>query len=463
MAPRSRKEDHPVAALIAPDILVLLAEAPGDVAEETQEMHPANLADIASTFEPAQVTALLRVLPAARAADILEYLAEELRTTVLEAMSSTQAAALVSEMTPDDRADVMEELEESHADVILSEISSEARGETERLLAYEPDTAGGIMTTEFVSVSEDDTVEEALAQVRQLARAGRREAMHAIYAIDRAGCVRGVLSLRELLAAAQGTRIVDTAWTDVVRVAPTDDRSDVARVTSKYDLVAVPVVDKDGRILGVVTVDDVIDAMVEEQTEDVQKLGAVQPLEGPYFQTSFWTLARKRGGWLILLFIEEMFTGTALRHYSTLLESTVALMFFVPLIISSGGNSGSQSATLITRGLAVGDVVLRDVWRVLAREIGQGLALGAFLGAIGFGRALMWGNGNDVATVVAVTLTAVVLTGTIVGAMLPLIFTKVGFDPAIASSPFVASFVDVAGIVIYFSAAQHWIHAVQAR
>jgi magnesium transporter len=233
----------------------------------------------------------------------------------------------------------------------------------------------------------------------------------------------------------------------------------VARVTSKYDLVAVPVVEKDGRILGVVTVDDVIDAMVEEQTEDVQKLGAIEPLEDPYFQTTFWTLARKRGGWLILLFIEEMFTGTALRHYSTLLEGTVALMFFVPLIISSGGNSGSQSATLITRGLAVGDVALRDVWRVLSREIGQGIALGAFLGAIGFVRALMWGNGNDVALVVGVTLTAVVLTGTIVGAMLPLIFTKVGFDPAIASSPFVASFVDVAGIIIYFTAAQHFLRA----
>ena len=176
-------------------------------------------------------------------------------------------------------------------------------------------------------------------------------------------------------------------------------------------------------MIGVVTVDDVIDAIVEEQTEDVQKLGAMQPLEEPYFQAGFWSLARKRGGWLILLFIEEMFTGTALRHYEATLASALALTFFIPLIISSGGNSGSQSATLITRALAVGDVEMRDALRVFMRELGQGLVLGAFLGAIGFGRALMWGNGPDVAWVVALTLLFVVITGTVVGAMLPLAFT----------------------------------------
>jgi magnesium transporter len=228
----------------------------------------------------------------------------------------------------------------------------------------------------------------------------------------------------------------------------------VARLTSRYDLVAIPVVDTGGRIVGVVTVDDVIDAIVEEQTEDVQKLGAVQPLEQPYLTASFWSLARKRGGWLVLLFVEEMFTGTALRHYQATLESAIALMFFVPLIISSGGNSGSQSATLITRALAVGDVRLSETWRVLVRELAQGLALGAFLGAIGFGRALMWGNGVHIAGVVSVTLLLVVITGTLVGAALPLLLTRLGFDPAIASSPFVASFVDVAGLMIYFTVAQ---------
>jgi magnesium transporter len=266
------------------------------------------------------------------------------------------------------------------------------------------------------------------------------------------------MSLRELLAAPEGVIVAEVARTEIVTVSPSADRGEVAKVTTEYDLVAVPVVDDQRRLLGVVTVDDVIDAIVEEQTEDVQKLGAVQPLEEPYFTAGFWSIARKRGGWLVLLFIEEMFTGNALRHYQATLESLTALMFFVPLIISSGGNSGSQSATLITRGLAVGDVELRDFLRVLWRELGQGLVLGAFLGAIGFGRALMWGNGIGMAQVVALTLLAVVLTGTVVGAMLPIALRRVGFDPAVASSPFVASLVDVAGIIIYFNIARSLLH-----
>jgi len=271
--------------------------------------------------------------------------------------------------------------------------------------------------------------------------------------LDPDGTLAGVLSVRELLAAPDGATLRETARSDVVSVPATADRGEVARITSEYDLVAVPVVDGAGRMIGLITVDDVIDAIVEEQTEDVQKSGAMQPLDEPYFLAGFWSIARKRGGWLILLFVSEMLTGTALRHYEATLASAIALTFFIPLIISSGGNSGSQSATLITRALAVGDVELRDALRVFRRELGQGLVLGAFLGAIGYGRALMWGNGFDIALVVAVTLLLVVITGTIVGAMLPLMFTRLGFDPAIASSPFVASLVDVAGLVIYFTIA----------
>jgi magnesium transporter len=454
MTPPHPSEERPVAALLVPDILVLLDESPGDVAAETEELHPANLADIVEALPPERVTQLLAALPPERAADVMEYLSDELRTETLEAMTPAMAAKVVSEMTPDDRVDALEELEEARAGEILSSIPTEARGETERLLSYPPETAGGIMTTEFVSVSQDALVEDALSSVRAVARIGKREAMYSIYATDASGSVKGVLSLRELLAAPEGSRISDIAWTDVITVPATADREEVARLTSKYDLVAVPVVDDAGRILGVVTVDDVIDAIVEEQTEDVQRLGAMQPLDEPYFQASFWSIARKRGGWLILLFVAEMFTGTAMRYYEDTVAGTLALVFFVPLIISSGGNSGSQSATLITRALAVGDVELRDSLRVLWREMGQGLALGAFLGAIGFVRALLWSQGSDVAAVVGFTLLAVVLTGTIVGAALPLVLTRVGLDPAIASSPFVSSFVDIAGILLYFNIAR---------
>ncbi|HJU67780.1 MAG TPA: magnesium transporter [Gemmatimonadaceae bacterium] len=449
----SPKEERPIAALLVPDILALLDESPGDVAAETEELHPANLADVAEALPRERLAQLLRALPAARAADVLEYLDEELRSELLEELSARQAAELVSQMTPDDRADALEDLEDERADEILSEIRGDARGETERLLAYEPDSAGGLMTTEIVAVPDASSVDAALESVRAAARAGRREAMYAIYALDATGVLRGVFSLRELLAAPPGSRVSDISWHDVVSVAPTADREEVARLTSKYDLVAVPVVDTNGRLLGAVTVDDVIDAIVEEQTEDVQRLGAVEPLEAPYFQASFWSIARKRAGWLVLLFVAELLTATAMARYEATLAGALALVFFVPLIISSGGNSGSQSATLITRALAVGDVELRDALRVLTREGLQGLALGAFLGLFGFLRVIIGGESTSFALVVGVTLLTVVITGTLVGATLPLIFTRLGFDPAIASSPFVASFVDVAGILIYFSVA----------
>jgi magnesium transporter len=272
------------------------------------------------------------------------------------------------------------------------------------------------------------------------------------------GQLVGVLSLRELITAPEGASVAEVMRTEVVAVPATADRAEVARLTSEYDLVAVPVVDGFGRLVGVITVDDVIDAIVEAQTEDVQRLGAVQPLEDPYFLAGFWQMARKRVGWLVFLFLGEMFTGTAMRHYEGVLAQAIALTLFIPLIISSGGNSGSQSATLITRALAVGDVEIKDVLRILRRELGQGVVLGACLGAIGFVRALMWGNGSDVAAVVSLALILVVLVGTVVGAMLPLFFQRLGFDPAVASSPFVASTVDVTGLVIYFTVAQRLLH-----
>ncbi|HUF26472.1 MAG TPA: magnesium transporter [Gemmatimonadaceae bacterium] len=446
-------EERPIAALLVPDILELIETAPESVAAETEEMHPADLADVAASMPRERVPALLASLPPERAADVLEYMNEELRAEVLEALSPAKAALLLAQMTPDDRADVLEELEEEHAEDILAAIPAEARGETERLLQYEPDTAGGLMTTEFVSVPEDMPVEEALANVRAIARLGRREAIYTVYATDAQGRMRGVMSLRELLAAPEGSRIRDIAWEDIVSVPATADREEVARVTSKYDLVAVPVVDDDGRLIGVVTVDDVIDAIVEESTEDVQRLGAMQPLQDPYFAVGFFSIARKRLGWLALLFFAVMFTGTIMQHHEETLLAATGLMLFVPLIISSGGNSGSQSATLITRALAVGDVSLGDALRVMWRESGQGVVLGIILGAMGYVRAITWGNSSDVAMVVALTLAAVVLTGTLVGAMLPLLFTRIRVDPAIASSPFVASLVDVAGIAIYFAVA----------
>ena len=454
MTPAQHKSDRPIAALIAPDILALLEESPGDLAAETEEMHAADLADVVELLPRERVGDFLRALSPNRAAQVIEYLDEEIRAEFLEHVSTEQAAEIISEMTPDDRADVLEDLEEKTADDILSDLDEEAREETEKLLQYEPDTAGGLMTPEFVSVEKSISVEEALALFRAKARSGLRESLHTIYVIDGDGKLVGVMSLRELVAAPEGANVADVMHSEIVSVPASADRKEVARVTSEYDLVAVPVVDGFGRIVGAITVDDVIDAMVEEQTEDVQRLGAVQPLEDPYFVSSFWEVARKRVVWLVVLFIGEMFTSTALHSYEQTLSQALFLTAFIPLIISSGGNSGSQSASLITRALAVGDVEMGDALRVLWRELGQGLVLGLCLGIIGLARAALTGNGMTFPFVVGVSLILVVIVGTVMGSMLPLLLRRVGFDPAVASAPFVSSLVDVTGIIVYFTVAR---------
>jgi magnesium transporter len=459
MATIRNPEERPLAALVAPDILDLLEEAPGSIAAETEEMHPADLADVAGLIPREKVPAFLSALPPERAADVLEYLDEELRTEVLEEMSTRQAAVLVSQMTPDDRADALEEIDEEVAEEIVSELPRAAREETERLLQFEPNTAGGLMTTEFVSVSADLTSDDALEAVRTLARSGRREATYTIYATDREGRLTGVLSLRELLAAPPGARISEIAWTDVVSVSPDTDRQEVAQTTAKYDLVAVPVVSESGHLMGVVTVDDVIDVIQDVQTENIQKLGGMEALEEPYISMGFWGMIRKRAGWLMILFVGELLTASAMQGFEDELKRAVVLSLFVPLIVSSGGNSGSQATSLIIRSLALGEVTVKDWWRVALRELPTGLTLGVILGVLGFVRIVLWQHIGFwdygphyilLALTVGISVVGVVAFGSLIGSMLPFALRRVGLDPASASAPFVATLVDVTGVLIYF-------------
>jgi magnesium transporter len=475
---KKNPEERPVGSLLAPDILALLDESPELIASDTEELHPADLADVAEALPFDRIPVFLAALPQDRAAAVLEYLDEELRAEVLEAMPSEQAAALVSAMTPDERADVLEELDEETADDIVEEMPEHARRETQALRLYDPDSAGGLMTTEFVSESSKTSVEEALRKVRVIARSGKREAMHAIYTTDDQGRLEGVLSLRELLAAQEGTILADVAWTEVQSVSPRADREEVARLIANYDLVVVPVVSESHHIIGVITVDDVIDAIQEEQTEDVQKFGGMEALDEPYNTIGFWAMIKKRAVWLSALFIGEMFTATALGIYQKEIDSATVLAIFLPLIVSSGGNSGSQGTSLIIRALALREISLRDWWRVAMREMSTGLTLGLLLAIIGFLRIELWQwmhvhnvsafgallghdygqnglNPHLVALTVAVSLIGVVSFGTLAGAMLPFAMRKLGFDPASASAPFVATFVDVTGLIIYFNVALH--------
>jgi magnesium transporter len=456
-------EDRAMAALLVPDILTMLEDSPRDVPAETEELHPADLADVVAHFPRERMRDLLLSLPRDRAADVLEYLDDELRTEIIEEMSAVEAASLVTQMTPDDRADALEELDEETAEEILSEIPAEQRAETERLLAYEADTAGGLMTTEFVSVAADTSVEQALEMVRALARSGRREAMYAIYATDQQGRLAGVLSLRELLAAVPGARIAEVAWEEVASISPSADREEAAKKIQRYDLVALPVVSESGHIMGVITVDDVIDVIQQEQTEDVQKFGGLEALDMPYAQIGFWAMIRKRVGWLAILFVGEMFTALATNHYANEMQAAVILAILMPLIISSGGNSGSQATSLIIRSLALGELTLSDWLRVLRREIPAGITLGAILGAIGFLRVLgqhYLRIGQEfthpvlLGFTIWVAVIGVVTTGSMIGSMLPFVLRRFRLDPASASAPFVATLVDVTGLVIYFLTAK---------
>ncbi|MGV3708831.1 MAG: magnesium transporter [Gemmatimonas sp.] len=473
MTPTRSDQNRLLAALLAPDILELLKDAPETIAPQTEEMHPADLADVAEALPEEMIPVFLGALPKARAAEVLEYLDEELRTQFLEEVTASEAATIIAEMTPDERADALEELDEETADEILSALDPVAQAETERLLQYDPYTAGGLMTTEFVAVAETLTVEEALRAVRAMARAGRREAMYTIYTTDSGGGLRGVMSLRELLAAPEGARISEVAWSEVASVPPEMAQEEVSQIISNYDVVSLPVVDTDRRVIGVVTVDDIIDVIQEEQTEDAQKFGGMQAIEFPYMQTSLPEMIRKRAGWLVVLFVGELFTSSAMQHFEMSLEKVRALILFIPLIMSSGGNSGSQATSLILRALALSEISLRDWWRVFMRELPSGLALGSLLGTVGVGRVLLWqymhvhgwhlGSfmlGFDygphvtrVAFTVGLAVLGVVTFGSLAGSMLPFLLRRLGFDPASASAPFVATLVDVTGIVIYFTVA----------
>lgn len=473
MTQRNPTEERPVAALLAPDIIAMLEESPADISTETEEIHPADLANVAELLDAGQLGAFLTALGPTRAADVLGYLDDDLRTEYLESVTPREAAELVSEMTPDDRADALEEIDEEHADEILAEIPKEEREEIEKLLSYDPASAGGLMTTDFVSVSGEMTIEAALENVRAVARSGRKEAMHNIYTTDSQGRIAGVMSLRELLAAPSGAKISDIAWTEVVSVSPDAPQEEVARVIANYDLVAVPVVSESGHAMGVITVDDVIDAIQEEQTEDVQKFGGMEALDEPYMQMGLLAMIKKRAGWLSILFLSEMFTATAMQHFNDELTKVATLMLFVPLVMSSGGNSGSQATSLITRAMALREVELGDWWRVALRELPSGIMLGTILGIIGMIRISLWQwmfnhgialgyNYNPhwqlIALTVGIALVGIVTFGSLAGSMLPFVLRRFGFDPASASAPFVATLVDVSGLSIYFIVALIILH-----
>ena len=439
---------------LLPEVIELLQEDPREIPEALSDLHPADVGEIINHLPVELIPRFLSVFAIDEAADFFEYTSEPVRLAVMPLMDLATAGALLDAMEPDEQADIVSKLPEELQQSLLQRLTPANREEARQILQYPENTAGRIMTTEYISVAPKNTVREALDAVKR--GLPTRESYHHVYVVE-GPYLKGVLSIRELLLADENVFTVDVMNPQVITVLPEADQEQAARLLSRYDLLSVPVATEDGRMLGVVTVDDIIDVLVEEQTEDVQKLGAVEPFEYPYFQTSFWTIIRKRAVWLVLLFIAEFLTGYALRHYDDALKHAISLVFFIPLIISSGGNSGSQSSTIITRSLAMGDIQFSHFFSVVGREGLSGIVMGVILGTIGFARAYLWNTGMAISLIVGFTLLGVVVVGTVVGAILPLLLKRAGFDPAVSSAPAIASLVDVCGILIYFNIARFFL------
>lgn len=437
--------------LLLPEVIELLQEDPRDIPEALSDLHPADVGEIINNLPVELIPRFLGVFPVKQAADFLEYTSEAIRAQVIPLMDLATAGTLLDAMEPDEQVSLVAQLPEDLQKDILGRLTLDNRQEALQILQYPENTAGRLMTTEFVHVRPESTVKDALQAVKK--ELPTRETYFNVYVLED-GILHGVLSIRDIIIADENLKTESIMEKQVISVLPETDQEQVSLMISKYDLNSIPVVTEQGVMLGVVTVDDIIDVLVEEGTEDIQKLGGVEPLEYPYFQTSFWAIIRKRLFWLILLFTTQFFTGGAIRYYSGALESAISLVFFIPLIISSGGNAGSQSCTLITRGMATGEIRLSQALRIGLRESLAGIIMGLILGIIGIGRAILWDTGMNVALVVGFSLTAVVLAGTAVGAVLPMGLKKIGIDPAISSSPFIASFADVFGILIYFNIAR---------
>jgi magnesium transporter len=452
-----------VAVAIVPEVRQLLREDPSQLAALLEEIHDEDLADLIELLDDEEAAQVLKTLTARDAAPIFERLDEDTQEAMVEQLGVDSVASIAAEMSADERTDLIEGLPEAVGDTLLEsleKVDPEAAAEVSELAKWPEDSAGGLMTTDYISVPLDLTVADVIELIRK--GGDDAETIYYVYVVTKTNRLLGVVSLRDLLLNPSTTLLADVMTENVFAVSPETDQEEVARTMAKYDFNALPVLGADRKLLGVITVDDIMDVLTQESSEDMQRLAGVEPIEDGYFQTSFWMFIRKRGPWLAALFVSEFFTGTALRHYDSVIQSVAKLSYYVPLLISTGGNTGSQSASLIIRGLAVGDIKIADWRKVFLREFGQGLVLGLMLASIGMLRVWMWGDEPGFILTIGVTLVAIPLMGCTVGSMLPLLLRRIGVDPATSSTPFIATLIDVLGIIVYFNLAQIFLAKVIA-
>jgi len=444
------------------EVLFLLAGDPDDIAAACADLLPADIAEGMNDLPVEGGVRILTAIPFHLAVQVVDEPSLERRDELIELLEDDFAIPLIQALSADQQVRLFRDLKEADRTRLLHVLDAPTRNQLKLLMSFPPQSAGGLMTTEFLGVPPSWTALQVRLNISQVGEA--KETVYAIYVLDeKTQKLLRIVSLREVIMAQSDTPIGRIGeGRKPVTAHPLMDREDVARLISKYNLLAIPVVDDAGHVLGICTVDDVIDALISEQTEDVQKFGGMGSVTEPYLDVGFWTLFRKRVGWLSVLFLGQTLTATAMGAFESEISHAVVLSLFIPLIISSGGNSGSQATSLLIRAMALNEVTLRDWWRVMARELPAGVALGMVLAALGAARIILWQQFGFhdygpyhvlIAGAVGLSLVGVVAFGSVAGSMLPFLLRRLGFDPASASAPFVATLVDVTGLLIYFSAA----------
>lgn len=438
-------------SLLFPDLRMTLdANDVEGLREFCQALHPAVVAEVIDELDPPELWSVLVSCEPVLQAEIFGFLDRRLQIEVVEVADRKTLSKLIEEMAPDDRVDVLEMLDDEKVESLLPLIAQAERADIRKLLSYPDGSAGSIMTTEYASLSEEITVSEALDQLR--IQAPDSETIYYIYILDEGRRLDGIVSLRELIQAKRAATLSEIMHRDVISVRVDDDEEFVARELSRYDFLAIPVVDNLHRLVGIVTLDDALDVLEEEATEDAQMQAAIQPLDESYMTTPFLVLAQKRGVWLVILLAAAFLTAWVMQGYEDLQKSYVWMVWFVPLVLASGGNAGSQSATLIIREMAISEMGSRDKYFILMRELRMALMLGASLMVLSFVVAICMVALPE-AIVVSITVLMMVVFGTSAGAVLPIVFKRLGMDPALMSNPLIAALVDVLGVVIYFNTA----------
>ena len=427
--------------------------------EMLKHWSPGTAASLIEPLPVEQQVVAFRLLPRDLAAEVFEYISLEAQQQLVKAMATEEVAKMLNDMAPDDRTALLDELPASVTQQLLNLLSPHERSIAVSLLGYPEGSVGRIMTPDYVRVRPDWTIEHALDHIRRYGQDS--ETLSIVYVISDDGHLIGEVPIRKILLSSLPGHLADLVHERVVALKATDPQEAAVRLFQTEGRAALPVTDSQGVLIGIVTLDDALNLAESQNTRTLQRFGGVEALDEPYLQTPILSMIRRRAGWLVILFLGEMLTATAMGFFERQIERAVVLALFVPLIISSGGNSGSQAATLVIRALALGEIRLAQWWRVMSREISSGLALGVILGGIGFSRIALWSAFSNlygphwplVALTVGLALVGIVLWGTLAGSMLPMVLRRLGFDPATSSAPFVATLVDVTGLVIYFSVA----------